>query len=52
MGYTQPQPALAMVFGNWWAIVLRRIAAVLAVTIFANAFRTRRCPHMVCEVRG
>lgn len=29
MGYTQPQPALPMVSGNWWAMVLRGIVAVL-----------------------
>ena len=29
MGYTQPQPAIPMVSGSWWAMVLRRIAAVL-----------------------
>jgi uncharacterized membrane protein HdeD (DUF308 family) len=29
MGYTQPQPALPMASGNWWAQLLRGIAAVL-----------------------
>jgi anti-sigma factor RsiW len=31
MSYTQPQPALPMVSGNRWAMVLRGIAAVLFV---------------------
>ena len=29
MGNTQPQTALPVLFGNWWAMVLRRIVAVL-----------------------
>jgi uncharacterized membrane protein HdeD (DUF308 family) len=29
MGYTQPQPALPMVSGNWWATIFRGIAAAL-----------------------
>ena len=29
MGYTQPQPALPMVSGTWWATIFRGIAAVL-----------------------
>jgi uncharacterized membrane protein HdeD (DUF308 family) len=29
MGYTQPQPALPMLSGNWWAQLLRGIAAML-----------------------
>jgi uncharacterized membrane protein HdeD (DUF308 family) len=29
MGYTQPQPALPMVSGNWWAMIFRGIAAAL-----------------------
>ena len=29
MGHTQPQPALPMASGNWWAQLLRGIAAVL-----------------------
>ena len=29
MSYTQPQPRLPIVTGNWWAQLLRRIAAVL-----------------------
>ena len=29
MSYTQPQPILPMVAGNWWALLLRGIAAVL-----------------------
>jgi uncharacterized membrane protein HdeD (DUF308 family) len=29
MSYTQPQPALPMLAGNWWALLLRGIAAAL-----------------------
>jgi hypothetical protein len=29
MSYTQPQPALPTLVGNWWAMLLRSIAAVL-----------------------
>lgn len=29
MSYTQPQPILPMVAGNWWVLLLRGIAAVL-----------------------
>ena len=29
MSYTQPQPALPMLAGSWWALLLRGIAAVL-----------------------
>src|SRR3712207_9440268 len=29
MSYTQPQPALPMLAGNWWALLLRGIAAAI-----------------------
>src|SRR5215210_2375033 len=29
MSYTQPQPILPMIAGNWWALLIRGIAAVL-----------------------
>jgi uncharacterized membrane protein HdeD (DUF308 family) len=29
MSYTQPQPALPLLAGNWWALLLRGIAAAL-----------------------
>src|SRR5215203_3573070 len=29
MSYTQPQPALPALAGNWWAVLLRGIVAVL-----------------------
>jgi uncharacterized membrane protein HdeD (DUF308 family) len=29
MSYTQPQPILPMMAGNWWALLLRGIAAVI-----------------------
>ena len=29
MSYTQPQPILPMMAGNWWALLIRGIAAVL-----------------------
>jgi uncharacterized membrane protein HdeD (DUF308 family) len=29
MSYTQPQPALPILAGNWWALLLRGIAALL-----------------------